>query len=118
MKIDGGMNVGNQYPSMGDHLGTNKNTGEVVHTTEAGQKKKESFPGEKQLIKAIESSNKDLKMHNKSLHFSIHEKTKQIMVQVIDDDTEEVVREIPSEKVLDMVAAMMEKIGLFVDKKA
>ena len=39
------------------------------------------------------------------------------MVKVIDKDTDEIIREIPSEKVLDMVAKMWELNGLLVDEK-
>jgi len=42
------------------------------------------------------------------LQFSIHEETKEIMVKVLDTDTEEVIREIPPEKILDMVAKIWE----------
>ncbi len=80
--------------------------------------KPNNFPGEHQLIEAIEKSNKDLKLDGTSLQFSIHEKTKQIMVKIVNDQTKEVIKEIPSEKVLDMVASMMERTGLFLDKKA
>ena len=65
----------------------------------------------------IERSNKDLKLTNSSLQFSIHEKTKQIMVKIVDNETQEVVKEIPPEKILDMVAAMLERTGLFVNKQ-
>jgi len=82
------------------------------------QAKNDIFPGEKQFIDVIEKSNKDLKMTNSSLQFSIHEKTKEIVVKIIDNETKEVIREIPPEKILDMVAAMLEKTGLFVDKQA
>ncbi|MBB6216440.1 flagellar protein FlaG [Anaerosolibacter carboniphilus] len=76
-----------------------------------------NFPGEKQLIAEIERANKDLNIKSTNLKFSIHEKTKAILVKVVDSETKEVVREIPSEKILDMVASMLERTGLFVDKK-
>ncbi|MBP2027775.1 flagellar protein FlaG [Acetoanaerobium pronyense] len=76
-----------------------------------------SAPTEKQLIEAVESGNKELKHLETNLRFSIHEKTKQITVKIIDTATDEVIKEIPSEKILDMVAAMMEKAGLLVDKR-
>jgi flagellar protein FlaG len=73
--------------------------------------------GEEQLVKAIERANKAMQGINTSFEFSIHEGTKEIMVKVIDKDTGEVVREIPSEKVLDMVAKMWEMSGIFVDER-
>lgn len=66
---------------------------------------------------SVEHLNRELKSMETNLRFSIHKKTKQIMVKIIDTNTNEVVREIPSEKVLDMVAAMMERAGLFMDKR-
>ncbi len=73
--------------------------------------------GEEQLIMAIERANKALQGKNTSFEFSIHEGTKEIMIKVLDKDTGEIVREIPSEKVLDMVAKMWEMAGLFVDER-
>lgn len=72
---------------------------------------------EKTIIHAIESANKKLQGEEREFEFSVHEKTKQIMVKVIDKQSKEVIREIPSEKILDLVAAMCEMAGLFVDEK-
>lgn len=73
--------------------------------------------GEEQLIEAIENANKALKGADKRFEFSIHEGTKEIMVKVINDETDEVIREIPPEKILDMVAKMWELAGIMVDRK-
>jgi flagellar protein FlaG len=40
------------------------------------------------------------------------------MVKVIDNETNEIIKEIPSEKMLDMVAKIEEMIGLIIDEKA
>lgn len=72
---------------------------------------------EKTLIKAIEKANEKLVVANRELEFSIHEKTKEIIVRVIDVDTKEVIREIPPEKILNMVANMLELAGLLVDER-
>lgn len=72
---------------------------------------------ENQLIKSIESANKQIEIHNTHLKFSIHKKTKEIMVKVIDNKTDKVIREIPPEKILDMVAKMWEMAGILVDEK-
>jgi flagellar protein FlaG len=39
------------------------------------------------------------------------------MVKVIDENTGEVIREIPPKKILDMVANMLELAGLLVDER-
>lgn len=72
---------------------------------------------EEEVIEAIEKANKQFKTFDRRLEFSIHEKTKQIIVKVIDTDDDTVLREIPSEKILDMVAKMWELSGIFVDEK-
>lgn len=72
---------------------------------------------DKVVIEAIEKANKAISGYNKKFEFSIHEKTKQIMVKVLDADTDEVIREIPPEKILDMVAKLVEMAGIMVDKK-
>lgn len=72
---------------------------------------------ESAVIKAIETANQKVNGGPREFEFSIHEKTKQIMVKIIDSSTKEVVREIPPEKILDMVAYMCEAAGLFIDEK-
>lgn len=72
---------------------------------------------EKAIIDAIEQANKKLSGIRTEFEFSIHEKTKQISVKVMNSETKEVIREIPPEKILDMVAKMWEMAGLFVDEK-
>lgn len=88
-------------------------------TVEVGGKEKSSAD-EAEVIKAIEAANKSVKVYDRRLEYSIHEGTHQIMIKVIDTSTpnETVIREIPSEKILDMVAKMWELAGLFVDEKA
>lgn len=72
---------------------------------------------EHDVIEAIEKANKHFKSFDRRLEFTIHDKTKQIMVKVIDTEDDSVIREIPSEKILDMVAKLWEMSGLFVDEK-
>ena len=70
-----------------------------------------------EVIDAIESANKEFIIYDRRFEFSIHEKTNQIMVKVIDVNSEEIIREIPPEKILDMVASMWEIAGIIVDEK-
>jgi|CZCB01.1.fsa_nt_gi flagellar protein FlaG len=70
---------------------------------------------EAEVIAAIEKANEKLQYYDTRIEFSIHEKTRQILIKVYKND--EVIREIPSEKILDMVAKMIELAGLFVDEK-
>jgi flagellar protein FlaG len=65
----------------------------------------------------IEGMNEFLHPSNTSLKFELHEKLNEYYVTIVDDTTHEIVKEIPSKKMLDMYAAMTEFVGLMVDKK-
>jgi flagellar protein FlaG len=67
--------------------------------------------------KAVKGMNDFLSASNTHLKFQYHEKLKEYYVTIVDGKTEEVVKEIPSKKLLDMFAAMNEYIGLVMDKK-
>ncbi|MGD9679259.1 MAG: flagellar protein FlaG [Vulcanibacillus sp.] len=67
------------------------------------------------LSKTIKGLNEFLKPANTSLHFRLHEELDKYYVQLIDSETEEVIKEIPSEKMLDIYANMLSSIGILVD---
>ena len=73
---------------------------------------------EDEIIDAIEKANRELIVFDRRFEFSIHEKTKQVMVKVIDATNGQVIREIPPEKILDVAAAILEMSGLLLDEKA
>jgi len=72
---------------------------------------------EKVVIEAIEKANRAIDGARTEFRFSIHKQTHEISVKVIDKDKGEVIREIPPEKVLDMVAKMWEMAGIIVDER-
>ncbi|MDE7322910.1 MAG: flagellar protein FlaG [Lachnospiraceae bacterium] len=49
--------------------------------------------------------------------FGIHEKTNRITIKLIDRETQEVIKEIPPEKTLDLLAKRMELAGVLVDQR-
>ena len=67
--------------------------------------------------RAVDKANETMQMQGRSLEFRIHEKTNEVIVKIVDTDTKEVIREIPSEKILDMFANMLERAGLLVDER-
>ncbi len=72
---------------------------------------------EKVVYEAIEKANKAVEGQETYFKFTVHKKTNEICVKVVNSETNEVIREIPSEKILDMVAKMCEMAGIFVDEK-
>jgi flagellar protein FlaG len=73
------------------------------------------------VLAAVDDLNKQVKQYSNvkhtSLSFKYHDETNRISITVTDDDTDEVIREIPPEKALDMLAKAWEMAGLLVDEK-
>ncbi|NLL49331.1 MAG: flagellar protein FlaG [Firmicutes bacterium] len=67
---------------------------------------------------AVESINDAMEHINRALRFSIHEDTQRVMVKVVNIRTDEVIKELPPEDVLDTVARIREMIGLLIDERA
>jgi len=72
---------------------------------------------ESMMAKAIESANKRLLTTGRKLEYKVHEQTNRVMVKIINSETDEVIREIPPEKTLDIFAKVLELAGLLVDEK-
>ena len=70
----------------------------------------------KMLQSAIESANEQLASSDRKLQASVHDRTNRITVQVICTQSNEVIKEIPPEKTLDMLAKMLEMAGLLYDE--
>ncbi len=63
------------------------------------------------------SMNKFLEGSNTELRFEFHEKLNEYYVTIVDPKTHEIVKEIPSKKLMDAHAAMRDLNGLFVNHK-
>ena len=74
----------------------------------------QTFNKEK-IKKAIE--NMKAQLPNSEIKFGIHEKTDRVTITLVDKKTEEVIKEFPPEKTLDMIAKCMELAGVLVDEK-
>lgn len=72
-------------------------------------------PTNEQIKKAVETLNK--KMTNSEAVFGIHEKTNRVTIKIVDKDTKEVIKELPPEKTLDMIAKVWELAGILVDER-
>lgn len=72
---------------------------------------------EKILIEAIERANKAIIGTKREFEYIKHPVINAFTVKVIDSETKEVIREIPPEKILDLVANLMELAGVLVDEK-
>lgn len=104
-------------PVNGDNNITDKALKDMPPKFDNLQEKKESKIDLKELKAAVDKANKVLFKNNTHLQFKVHEKTKDVMVKVINDESGEVLKEFPPEKILDMVAKLWEIAGIFVDEK-
>lgn len=68
-----------------------------------------------QLKKAVEELNK--KIGNSEAVFGVHEDTNRVTIKIIDKDTKKVLKELPPEKTLDMIARVWEMAGILIDEK-
>lgn len=65
--------------------------------------------------KAVEDINR--KATNSEAIFGIHEATNRVTIKIVDRNTKEVIKELPPEKTLDMLAKAWELAGLMVDER-
>ena len=65
--------------------------------------------------KAVEQLNKNMS-HSEAV-FGFHDATNRVTIKIIDKDTKEVIKELPPEKKLDMIAKVWEMAGILVDEK-
>ena len=82
---------------------------------EPGKEKKEHKPSEATINDVVSSANR--RMERTRCEYSYHKETNRVSIKVFDADTDEVIREIPPEKTLDMIAKTLELAGLLVDEK-
>lgn len=70
-----------------------------------------------ELQKNVDHVNELLETNLTSVKFQVHEELDRLFVEVVDQVTKEVVREIPPKEFLDMISSMLEFVGLIVDKR-
>ena len=79
------------------------------------QQQKEHAASEASINDAVSKAN--LKMEHTRCEYSYHKETNRVSIKVLNADTDEVIREIPPEKSLDMLQKMWEMAGILVDEK-
>jgi len=76
----------------------------------------EQIPKEK-LQQAVDTINEFLHINHNNSKFVFHDGLDRYFVQVIDTQTDEVVKEIPPKKLLDAFYEMQKLLGMIVDEK-
>lgn len=70
-----------------------------------------------ELEQTVEKANQFLLGLKTQFDVKVHEGTGRTVVRLIDKQTEEVVKEIPPEKMLDVLASIWDSAGILVDRK-
>lgn len=70
-----------------------------------------------ELEQMVEKANQFLLGLETQFDFKVHEGTGRTVVRLIDKQSEEVVKEIPPEKMLDILASIWDSAGILVDRK-
>lgn len=83
--------------------------------SENGEQGKEQQTNFEQIRKAVEKLNKNLS--NSEAVFGIHEDTNRVTIKIVDKSTKEVLKELPPEKTLDMIAKVWELAGMLIDER-
>ena len=94
---------------------TVKNVAETSEEGTSGSRQQNEEMNNEKVKKAVSEINKN--MTNSIAQFGIHEGTNRITIKIVDKDTKEVIKELPPEKTLDMIAKAWELAGLMVDER-
>ena len=88
---------------------------EAKSADNANQKEEEAISSK--IKDAVDKVNQKIVPSKTRCEFSYHEDTNRISIKVIDQATEETIKEIPAEETLDMLARIWEFSGLLVDER-
>lgn len=123
MRVEGQWTPAEFFPTKREGAGSNKasNNQEKENVT-VKDSKSPGVEAPKILKSEVNTANEALKIVNSHLQFRLHEGSGRYQVKVIDTNTDEVIREIPPESVLEFAANIRqmldEAIGLLVDEIA
>ena len=73
---------------------------------------------DKNLDQALRKLQHTANIFNTKLSFSLHQDTHRIVVRIIDSETGSVIKQIPSQEILNVTEQIQKVIGMFVDKSS
>ena len=88
-----------------------------IQTVDA-DKDKDKKISKDDMAKMNDALNNFMTAINSDLHFVMHDKAKELMLQVVDRRDNKVLKEIPSHEMLDVIANIRESVGALLDKRA
>ncbi len=85
--------------------------------SDSGEVQVEKVPNDRQIKDAIEKINSKIKDHRTRCEFTYHEESNRISIKMIDEATDEVIKEIPPEDTIKMADRLWEMAGLLLDER-
>jgi len=123
MKVDSFKSVSNVNRQNFNNEKNNKKRIEVENSIKSRPEslQEENEYSKQELEEDVKESVKDIneivEKVKEDLAFEIHDETERMMVKVIDRKTQEVIKELPPEEMLDLTARIHEMVGLLIDEK-
>lgn len=74
-----------------------------------------AMPSMKDVQGEIEKLNRIVKNYNNKINFDVDQKTNQVVVKVVDGETDKIIRQIPPEEILNLSQRMDELRGMIFD---
>ncbi len=74
-------------------------------------------PTAEELTRALEGMNAFVGASNSHIQFALHQEAQRMMVEVINNDTQEVIKTIPAKELLDLAAKIGEMVGMLLDRR-
>jgi len=90
-----------------------KQTNELVQ-----EKQKEDIIDSKTISDSVDKANKLVLIFDKSIKFVYNQEVGRNYINVVDNNTDEIIRKIPAEEVRRFIEAVANEVGIVVDKKA
>ena len=86
--------------------------------TAAAVEPPKAAPSPEQVTQALKSINKTLQSLSQGLEFTIDEDSQRTIVKVVDRETKDVIRQMPSKEALEIAKALDQVSGLLIRQKA
>lgn len=98
-------------------MNINTSTQKQTNIIEQKSEDEEQLSSKEKMHQVVNSMNEIFEINNKNLKFVYHDGLKEYFVQLIDSETNEVVKEIPPKKLLDAFYEMQKLVGMIIDEK-
>ncbi|MBB5021944.1 flagellar protein FlaG [Desulfurispira natronophila] len=79
---------------------------------------KQEAPSEQELRKAVEELNRNMDFLNVSRRFEVHEDTEKLVVKLMDKESGDLIRQIPSEDAIKRMTQIRDFLGQLYDENA